>query len=128
MHLKKPSDAASTTTTLAAESLGSSGTDDAQLPSGGAEDTQLSHADDAPLSSGDAPGAELTRSSADDTQLPSNGACDKQLSSGEAAGQAQTSQTEVERLRRALADAEHAELVLHAEHNRLQAKLLARCA
>ncbi|KAH7703057.1 hypothetical protein AAVH_29778 [Aphelenchoides avenae] len=105
---EKPSDAVSTTTTAVAEGLGPSG------------------ADDATLSSGDTQGAEQTRGSADDTQLPSSGADDAPLSSGDGAEQAQTSQTEVERLRRALADAEHAELMLHSENKQLQAKLLAR--
>ncbi|KAH7711434.1 Ubiquitin carboxyl-terminal hydrolase family protein, partial [Aphelenchoides avenae] len=73
---EKSSTAALATTALMAESLGPSGTDDAQLPSGGASE------------------------------------------------QVQVVQPEVEQLRKALADADHAKLLLQAQNEQLQADLL----
>ncbi|KAH7699396.1 hypothetical protein AAVH_33498, partial [Aphelenchoides avenae] len=121
---EKPSNVASTTTTLMTDGLGPSGVDDATLSSGDAQGGELTRgSDDTPLSSSDADDTQLTPGDTYDAR--SSHADDAPLSSGDAVEQAQKSQTEVERLRSALADAEHAELVLHAENKQLQADLLA---
>lgn len=68
----------------------------------------------------------IESSDANDATLSSAGAEDAQMSSGDAAEQVQNLQTEVEQLHKALADADNAKMVLHAQNEQLQADLLAR--
>lgn len=103
-----------------AEGLGTTGEVDAQPPSDGPQD--------APLQSGGADDTQQPIGGAEDLQLSRAGADDAPISSGDAEEQTQKLQAEIEKLRRALADAEHDELVLHAQSQQLQADLTARYA